>query len=586
MIMSSRFCAILALFLALALVVRCDEHSHTYLPGEEVVIWVNTVGPYSNRQERYKYSQLPYCSGDAAVQHHHETLGESLIGMELTSSGMDVKFKQDKDNAVLCRAKLSSQDIHLFRFAIENYYWYQMYLDDLPIWGFVGEHDKVRDERYLYTHRNFDIGYNDDKIIEVNLTSGKPVLLQLNDQPVDVEFTYTVRWVQSDKKFEDRFEKYLDSDFFEHKIHWFSIFNSFMMVLFLTGLVSVILLRTLRRDYARYDKEEGLGDLDHDLVDDYGWKQVHGDVFRAPPRLMLFSAIYGTGHQLTILAFAVILYTILGDLYLERATILTATIFLYALTSAFAGYTSASTYARYGGRDWIRNVLLTASLWPGVVTVLCGYVNTVAFYYNSTRAVHYTAILAMIAIWLFLVFPLTLLGAIIGRNWNGQPDFPCRVNPIPRPIPDKPWYAEPLMVIAAGGILPFGSIFIEMYFIFSSFWEYKIYYVYGFMLLVYMMLLVVSACVTIVSVYFLLNAEDHRWHWMSLLTCGSAAIYVYLYSVYYFFNKTTMNGMFQTSFYFGNTAVVCFALFEVLGYVGHTAANLFVRKIYKDVKLD
>lgn len=35
------------------------------------------------------------------------------------------------------------------------------------------------------------------------------------------------------------------------QIHWFSIFNSFMMVLFLTGLVAMILLRTLKRDYAR-----------------------------------------------------------------------------------------------------------------------------------------------------------------------------------------------------------------------------------------------------------------------------------------------------------------------------------------------
>ena len=35
------------------------------------------------------------------------------------------------------------------------------------------------------------------------------------------------------------------------QIHWFSIFNSFMMVIFLTGLVSMILLRTLRNDYAK-----------------------------------------------------------------------------------------------------------------------------------------------------------------------------------------------------------------------------------------------------------------------------------------------------------------------------------------------
>ena len=42
---------------------------------------------------------------------------------------------------------------------------------------------------------------------------------------------------------------------------------------------------------------------------------------------------------------------------------------------------------------------------------------------------------------------------------------------------------EPWVIVALGGVLPFGSIFIEMYFIFTSFWAYKIYYVYGFMLL-------------------------------------------------------------------------------------------------------
>ncbi|VDO78066.1 unnamed protein product [Schistosoma margrebowiei] len=45
------------------------------------------------------------------------------------------------------------------------------------------------------------------------------------------------------------------------RIHWFSIFNSFMMVLFLVALVCMILMRTLRRDYARYNKEDGLSDL-------------------------------------------------------------------------------------------------------------------------------------------------------------------------------------------------------------------------------------------------------------------------------------------------------------------------------------
>lgn len=55
------------------------------------------------------------------------------------------------------------------------------------------------------------------------------------------------------------------------------------------------------------------------------------------------------------------------------------------------------------------------------------------------------------------------------------------------------------------------SLYIFRYFIFTSFWAYKIYYVYGFMLLVFVILMIVTVCVTIVCTYFLLNAEDYRW---------------------------------------------------------------------------
>lgn len=135
--------------------------------------------------------------------------------------------------------------------------------------------------------------------------------------------------------------------------------------------------------------------------------------------------------------------------------------------------------------------------------------------------------MVILAIWVLIVLPLTLVGAIIGRNVSGTPDHPCRITPIPRPIPEKKWcvaivclaqlaatltlvgrrFMEPLVIIMAGGVLPFGSIFIEMYFIFTSFWAYKVYYVYGFMLLVFVILTVVTTCVTIVCTYFLLNAE-------------------------------------------------------------------------------
>lgn len=53
------------------------------------------------------------------------------------------------------------------------------------------------------------------------------------------------------------------------------------------------------------------------MGDEYGWKQVHGDVFRHASYSMLFSTLIGVGYQLTTVVFCVIVFTILGDLYTE-----------------------------------------------------------------------------------------------------------------------------------------------------------------------------------------------------------------------------------------------------------------------------
>ena len=88
----------------------------------------------------------------------------------------------------------------------------------------------------------------------------------------------------------------------------------------------------------------------------------------------------------------------------------------------------------------------------------------------------------------------------------------------------------------------------------------QVYYVYGFMLLVFLILIIVTVCVTIVGTYFLLNAENYHWQWTSFFSAASTAAYVYLYSIYYYFMKTKMSGFFQTTFYFGYTLMFCLGL--------------------------
>ena len=85
-----------------------------------------------------------------------------------------------------------------------------------------------------------------------------------------------------------------------HDIHWFSIVNSCMISLLLSGMISLILLRALHYDIARYNQKQSPSESG--LIDeDFGWKLVHADVFRPPRNRMLLSTLVGTGAQLVFL---------------------------------------------------------------------------------------------------------------------------------------------------------------------------------------------------------------------------------------------------------------------------------------------
>eukprot|EP00614_Pseudopedinella_elastica_P018525 CAMPEP_0172652632 /NCGR_PEP_ID=MMETSP1068-20121228/243413_1 /TAXON_ID=35684 /ORGANISM="Pseudopedinella elastica, Strain CCMP716" /LENGTH=602 /DNA_ID=CAMNT_0013467047 /DNA_START=75 /DNA_END=1883 /DNA_ORIENTATION=+ len=580
---------------------RAGEDTHSYKVGERVNLWVNKVGPYHNPQETYEYFKLPYCKPELGVKLTKKpmSIGEQLEGHDLTNSGYEIHFGQDVPATKLCSQTVDRETALVFGAAVDVHYWYQMYLDDLPIWGMVGEKyqgdgkaDKDTD-KFIFTHRRLSISFNGPQVIEVNLTSEN---LQPLKPGVKLDFSYSVKWVPTTKPFKTRFERYLDYNFFEHQIHWFSIFNSFMMVIFLCGLVSLILLRTLRNDYARYTREEDdLEGLDR-VGEDSGWKQVHGDVFRKPEHLPLFAALVGTGWQLIVIVVSAVLFAILGEfhgeVYEERGELVTTFIVAYALSSAVAGYASGSYYKQFfstldeKNSAWQLVMMVTVLLLPTVTGVVVGCLNSIAWYYDTSNFMHVGAVIKIFAIWLFVSFPLVVAGTLVGRHLGGKNDFPCRVNTIPRPIPPGPWYTRALVVIPLTGVLPFGSIFIEMYFIFTSFWNYKFYYVYGFMMLVYLILMIVSVCTTIVAVYFILNAENYYWQWISFLASGSTAVYVFLYSVYYFHFKTKMSGFLQSCFYFGYMGLFCFGFFILCGTMGLAGSSAFVKRIYRNIKSD
>lgn len=230
------------ILLSIFLLINGDEHNHKYDLNEEVVLWVNTVGPYHNRQETYPYFSLPFCSGPKpSINHYHETLGENLLGVELEFSGTEIYFKKDLPKTAICKVELTKDKYELFAYAIKNHYWYQMYIDDLPIWGIVGEYDEKEDTYWLWTSKKLEIGHNVDRIVDVNLTSEDKVKIKPG---ATLHFSYEVIWKPSKIEYENRFDKYLDPGFFQHRVSKKFFFNSKYTQLYINSRSPVARFRT------------------------------------------------------------------------------------------------------------------------------------------------------------------------------------------------------------------------------------------------------------------------------------------------------------------------------------------------------
>jgi transmembrane 9 superfamily protein 2/4 len=142
---------------------------------------------------------------------------------------------------------------------------------------------------------------------QVSCDEGGPPMILSEESDTAVTWTYSVYWRESDTAWATRWDKYLPV--FDPKIHWFSLINSSVFVFFLVGMVSMILVRVLKKDIARYNRLDsitledlnGTSAVEDGIQEDSGWKLVHGDVFRCPKSPLLLSVLLGNGTQVFIM---------------------------------------------------------------------------------------------------------------------------------------------------------------------------------------------------------------------------------------------------------------------------------------------
>jgi len=584
----------------------------------EIVVFVNRLDSEESVLP-YEYYSFDFCKSDD-IESPVENLGQVLFGERIHSSSYKFEFKLPEQCKVVCtktykKEKKDKSKLDFLKKIVRQNYNQHWIIDNVPVtWCYTVEGEKKycstgfpvgcyvdkqgvqkgacrmdysfnqRDTYYIFNHVDIEITYHSSMEEEWGVKLGdaggriisakvNPRSIKINPENPDcnskepqtittdteskITYTYSVKFTENNNiKWSSRWDYILES-MPQTNIQWFSIMNSLVIVLFLSGMVAMIMMRTLHKDIARYNQMDNL----EETQEEFGWKLVHGDVFRPPRKGMILSVFVGNGVQLFFMALITLVFACLGFLSpANRGSLMTCSVVLWVCFGAPSGYVSARVYKSFGGEKWKSNVLMTSFLCPGIVFGVFFFLNVVLWIKQSSGAVPFLTLLQILAMWFCISVPLTFVGAYFG--YKKRPiEHPVRTNQIPRQIPDQTFYTKPLPGIVMGGILPFGCIFIQLFFILNSIWSHQMYYMFGFLFLVFCILVVTCSEATILLCYFHLCAEDYHWWWRSFLTSAFTAVYLFLYCIHYFIAKLTITGAISTMLYFGYTLIMVFTFF-------------------------
>ncbi|CCC68473.1 hypothetical protein NCAS_0B03890 [Naumovozyma castellii] len=607
---------------------------------------ISTAKKYVVHSYDYYYEKFHFCQ-PVHIEKAGSSIGSILFGDRIYNSPFQLNMLENKTCVPLCESIIPGKDAEFINKLIKNGYYQNWFIDGLPAArevydkrtksSFYGNgfelglveirqttgdkllpdsvHDisdlAKRDAKNLvqnlikevevpYFVNHFDIvieyherGNGNYRVVGATVNpvsiarksagdctpTGKSLTLN-EEEDNNVHSTYSVTFVPSKTSWVTRWDKYLHV--YDPKIQWFSLINFSLIVILLSVILINSLLKALKSDFARYNNIN----LDDDVKEESGWKLVHGYVFRIPKNPMILSILVGSGFQLFLVIVCTVFLAaidILSPIY--RGALPTAMIILYILFGFISSYVSMGVYKFFKGPYWKVNMLLTPILVPGLIIITFLALNLFLMFSESSSVVPAKTIMTLILLWFAVSIPLSVAGSLMAQKKCHWDEHPTVTNQIAKVIPPQKWYLKTIPASLIGGLFSFGSISVQLYFIYTSLWFNNIFYMYGFLLFSICLFTMTITLVTILFTYHSLCQENWKWQWRGFFIGGlGCSIYVLLHSL--FFIELKLGGFTNILLYMGYSSVVTALIFLVTGSVGFLSSMFFIKRIFSSVKVD
>lgn len=158
-------------------------------------------------------------------------------------------------------------------------------------------------------------------------------------------------------------------------------------------------------------------------------------------------------------------------------------------------------------------VPLTGIVYLGPVLVIAFVLDTISMAYGATAALPVGTIFIITFIFVPITVLLLYLGGVIRRLFRTEICTPSITRKSLREIPPLAWYKNLPCQMILGGLLSFSSVVLELYELCTTLWGFKISVLPGTLFVTFVILIIVTAVLSVVLTHIQLSSEDHDWWW-------------------------------------------------------------------------